>query len=292
MRFEVDCSTSVDEAQPVLDSREKPFRVLGNAWRTILLLSLLALSACLTKTLKMPPPESVGSPAGPMVEVADVTDERVTPTLGKLDSYTIDSGPDLVKYVEAELINSLFRMGFDVRQVVRSEPPGSQKRVQAALLSAELESKSILLYPVAAAVRLRVELTDELGQATFRREFRGAISRDLGMHTQGGREDAELLAEVIDQAVAALAADNSFAAALSISPEEAEQRRRSEEGIREPARDTGSRVPLSTEAPELPPRGSKDITAERLRKLDQLLEEGLIDRDDYAEKRREILSDL
>ena len=292
VRFDADCSAFVDEARPALDSRERPFRVLENARSAMLLLSLLALIACGTKTLKMPPPESVGSPTGPMVEVSDVTDERVTPTLGKIDSLTIDSGPDLLKYVEAELINSLFRMGFDVRQVDQSEPPAGQKRVRAALLSAELESESTLLDPVEAAVRLRVELTDELGEVTFRRDVRGALSRDLGMHTQGGREDAELLAEVIGQTLAALAADKSFVAAVSMSPDEAQRRRKSEQEIRETDRDAGSRAPLPKEAEEMPARGSKEVAEERLRTLDQLLEEGLIDRDDYAKKRREILSDL
>ena len=112
------------------------------------------------------------------------------------------------------------------------------------------------------------------------------------MHTQGGREDAELLAEVIGQAPAALAADDSFVAAVSISPEQAKLRRRSEEKIREPSRDTGSTAPLSKEAEEIPPKGSKEMTRERLRMLDQLLEEGLIDQDDYAKERGEILGDF
>lgn len=227
-----------------------------------------------------------------MLEVCDVADERVATTLGKIDTFTIDSGPDLVKYVEAELINSLFRMGFDVRQVDRSAPPAGRKRVQATLLSAEVESESTALYPVAAAVRLRVALTDELGEVTFRRDFRGALSRDLGMHAQGGPEDAGLLAEVIGQTLANLAADKSFVAAVSVSPDEAQRRRRSEQELREAARDLEGRAPLSEEAAETPPRGSKEVAKERLRTLDQLLEEGLIDRDDYAKKRREILSDL
>ncbi len=240
----------------------------------------------------MPSPEPAASPAGPIVEVASVGDERVTPTLGKLDTFTISSGPDLLEYVEAELINSLFRMGFDVRQVDQGAPAADRKRVQVALLATELGAESTFLHPIAATVRLRAEVTDELGQSTFRREFRGAISRKLGMHEQGGPEDAKLLADVIDQAMATLVADKPFVAAVSLSAKEAQRRRRSQQKSRESTRDHGNRAPLPTEAVGATPSESSNRVADRLHKLDQLLEKGLIDRDDYARKRREILSDL
>jgi hypothetical protein len=248
-----------------------------------MLLSLLALPACITRTLKMPTPEAVSSPAGQIVEVASVVDERAESVLGRVDTATIDSGPDLVAYVEGQLVNSLSRLGFAVRQVDRNAPVAGSKRVLASLLSAELSSESTLMYPVAAAVRLRIELIDESSQSTFRKEIRGATSRDLGYHRQGGPEDAQLLAEVVDQALSSLAADESFVVAVNTSPGEAAERRA------EDARKAASN--------DRPTRGSEEgqsaeSVAERLATLDRLLEEGLINQDDYDRKRRGILDDL
>lgn len=153
--------------------------------RTWPLLGLLALAACTTRMLDMPTPLAVPSPAGQTVEVGSIADERAQSVLGKVDSVTIDSGPDLPAYVEGELTNALSRLGFAVRQEDRSAPVAGHKRVLATLLSAEVSSESSLMYPVVATVRVRIELIDESAQSTFRKEIRGATSRDLGFHTQG-----------------------------------------------------------------------------------------------------------
>jgi hypothetical protein len=236
--------------------------------------------------LKMPALEAVPSSGGQVVEVAPVADERGESVLGKLDRLTIDSGPDLLIYVESELANSLSRLGFAVRQVDRNAPVAGHKRVLASLLSVELSSESTLMYPVAAAVRLRIELIDESAQSTFRKEMRGATSRDLGFHTQGGPEDAQLLAEVVDQALSSLAADESFIVAVNITPEEAAERRVSEENGRKAAT-SSERATRGSEAGQ-----SAESVAARLGTLERLLEEGLIDQDDYDQKRRGILDDL
>jgi hypothetical protein len=254
--------------------------------RTVALLSLFALPACVTRTLRMPQPDTVPSPTGETIEVGPVSDERAASVLGKVDTITIESTPDLVSYVEAELVNALSRLGFAVRQVERNADVDGRKRVLASLLSAELSSESTLLHPVAAAVRLRIELLDESGQLAFRKEIRGATSRDLGAHTQGGPEDARLLADVIDQALSRLAADESFLATLTGSAAERAERRPSPEEFVAP--------PTRAEPPKpTPERGrSAERVAERLGALDALLEQGLIDQEDYDDKRREILDEL
>ncbi len=252
----------------------------------LLSMGLLALTACGTRMLKMPIPEAVPSPAGETVEVGSVADERAKSVLGKLDTFTIDSGPDLLTYVKDELANSLSRLGFAVRQVERNAPAAGHKRVLASLLSTELSSQSTLRFPVAAAVRLRIELIDESAQSTFRKEIRGATSRDLGLHTQGGPDDAQLLAEVVDQALSRLVADESFVVAVSISPEEAAERRSAKEDSRKAA----TKAERATRGPE--GGQSPEGVADRLGALDHLLEEGLIDQEDYDQKRRGILDDL
>jgi hypothetical protein len=167
----------------------RPSRRIGldRLLRTLLLVSLLTLTACITRTLKMPTPEVVPSPAGPTIEVVSVADERANSVLGEVDSVTVESGPDLIAYVEGELVNSLSRLGFAVRQVDQDAPAASHKRVLASLLTAEVSCESILIYPVAASVRLRIELIDESSRSMFRKEVRGATSQDLGYHRQGGR---------------------------------------------------------------------------------------------------------
>jgi uncharacterized lipoprotein YajG len=234
----------------------------------------------------MPPLAAVPSPAGQTVEVSSVVDERAESVLGKVDSVTVDSGPDLLTYVEGELENSLSRLGFNVRQADRDAPAVGSKRILASLLSAEVWSESTLMFPVAAAVRLRIELIDESAQSTFRKEIRAATSRDLGFHTQGGPEDAQLLAEVVDQALASLAADESFVVAINTSPEEAAERRASGEDARRAATKSEGATP------GLQGGQSAESVADRLRTLDRLLEEGLIDQDDYDQKRRGILHDF
>jgi hypothetical protein len=236
--------------------------------------------------LKMPIPEAVPSPAGQTVEVGSVADERAESVLGKLDTLTIDSGPDLLTYVEGELANSLSRLGFAVRQVERNAPAAGHKRVLASLLSTDLSSESTLRFPVDAAVRLRIELVDESAQSAFRKEIRGATSRDLGFHTQGGPEDAQLLAEALDQALSRLAADESFVVAVNISPAEAAQRRAAREDSRKAATKS-ERATRGSEGGQ-----SAQSVADRLGALDHLLEEGLIDQADYDRKRRGILDDL
>jgi len=250
------------------------------------LLVVLSLTGCWTVNLKMPPVESVSSPAGPTVEVAPMVDERASVVLGKVDTLTVASGPDLVRYVEAEMVNALSRMGFAVRQVDPSTPIGTYRRVLAALTGTELSSESTLLHPVVAAVRVRIEIIDESQQSTFRKEIRGSISRDLGRHKQGGPEDAQLLAEAVQQALARLAADESFAFALSSSPEEMADQQASEERARKAAAEALQRRRV---LPEGQPEGS---AADRLSTLDHLLKEGLINQDDYNRKRQEILDDL
>jgi hypothetical protein len=148
------------------------------------------------------------------------------------------------------------------------------------LLSAELSSESTLLDPVVAAVRFRIELTDETGRITFRKDFHGSTSRKLGFHTQGGSEDAELLVEAIGQATQDLTADRSFRAALLLPPTEEVGSDGANAASSEPPRqhNSGGHRALSPE--------------ERLSVLDQLLEEGLINQDDYTAKRKEILDDL
>lgn len=252
----------------------------------LLLLSLLTSTGCAPRMLKMPAPEVVSSPAGQIVELSSVEDERSQSVLGKLDTLTIDSGPDLLSYVEAELTNSLSRLGFAVRQVERDTPPAGRKRVLAALLSAEVSSESTLRFPVVAAIRLRIELIDESSQSTFRKEIRGGTSRKLGFHTQGGPEDAKLLAEAIDQALSRLAADASFVGAVRLSPEGAAKRRAAEAEARKAA----AKSPRPSRAVE--DGESAQSVAGRLGALDRLLEEGLIDQADYDQERRRILDEL
>ena len=252
--------------------------------RSMALSSLVSFTACVTRTLEMPTPGTVPSPAGETIEVGPVGDERAIPVLGEVDSITIESGPDLASYVEGELVNTISRLGFAVRQVDRAAPPDGRKRVLAALLAADLSSESTLLHPVAAAVRLRIEALDESGQSVFRKDIRGAMSRDLGAHTQGGPEDARLLADVIDQALSRLATDESLLFALSGSPGEKAAGRASREG---------SVLPRAAPSVRTPERDrSAERVAERLKALDALLAEGLIDRADYDTKRREILDAL
>jgi hypothetical protein len=232
----------------------------------------------------MTPPEAVPSPAGHTIEVAPVADERAGSVLGKLDTITIDSGPDLLTHVEGELVNSLSRMGFAVRQVDRDAPRAGRKQILPSLLSAELSSESTLRFPVAAAVRVRIEVLDEYGQSTFRKEIRGATSRDLGFHTQGGVEDAQVLAEAIGASLSSLAADPSFAVAVGTPPEETANQRASQT----PGRTTGSdRGTWSSEEEQ-----SAEGIADRLATLDRLLKEGLIDQHDYEKKRQGILDEL
>jgi hypothetical protein len=157
-------------------------------------------------------------------------------------------------------------MGLDVRQVDEGAPTSERKRVRATLLSAELSSESSLMYPVVAAIRLRIELDDASKEFDFRKEIRGAVSRELGFHTQGGPEEAQLLAEAVQQAVSILAADQPFLAALQGSD-------------REPTT-ASDQTPVQ--------KGVSD----RLGTLDRLLAEGLISQDDYDRKRGEILDEL
>lgn len=257
-----------------------------------LLLIPMTLSACVTRTLAMPPPELVASPAGPIIEVVRVDDKRNSSTLGKLDTITVDSGPDLVKYVEDELINSLSRLGFAVFQVEPDAAATAQKRLHASLLSAQINAESTWLHPVVASVRVRVELVNELGQTTYRRELRGANSRDLGAHTQGSPEDAKLLADTVDQALASLLTDKAFYSALLISPKEAEQRRIAEAEALKTARESRQRPTPLAKPTAIRSNGAAETMKERLSTLDQLLREGLIEEDDYAKKRQEILNAL
>jgi hypothetical protein len=233
----------------------------------------------------MPAVESVSSPAGPTLEVAPVVDERSGVVLGKVDTLTVASGPDLVTYVEGELVNTLSRMGFAVRQVASTSIP-EYKRVLASLTSAELSCESTLLQPVLAAVRLRIEIMDESQQSAFRKEIRGAMSRDLGRHSQGGPEDAQLLVEAVQQALARLTADDSFAFAVNASPEEVAEQRASEEQARKAAAETARRRGA------IPESQTEESVADRLGTLDRLVKEGLINQGDYNRKRQEILDDL
>ena len=253
--------------------------------------SVLALAGCTTHTLQMPAAQLAPSALGPVIEVSRVTDVRAGSTLGKVDTVTIDSGADLAEYVEVELVNALSGMGLTVRQGSQDGSVGL-KRVEASLIAAQLECESTLMYPVVATVRLRVELIDELGRTAFAREFRGSASQDLGYHRQGGQEDARLLADVVTQAVTSIAKDKAFVAAAFSSPGDAAQQPLSEEKAPGVAggSEQGSNSPI--EPISEGPSGAADTTAEQLRTLDRLLEEGLIDQDDYTEKRQEILRSL
>jgi hypothetical protein len=241
----------------------------------------LAVGGC-TRVLELPTPRMLSSASGPSIDVAPVTDERNTRKLGKLDTLMIESGPELASYLEAQLINGLGAAGLTPRQADASTPSTGIKRLGASLLSAELSSESTLLDPVVAAVRFRIELTDETGRVTFRKDFHGSTSRKLGFHTQGGPEDAELLVEAIGQATQDLTADRSFSAALFLAPTE----------------EVGEGSDGANAASSEPPRqhnsgGHRALSPEeRLSVLDQLLEEGLINQDDYTAKRKEILDDL
>lgn len=268
---------------PMERGRENPGRPgTSHVRRRVLpLLLCLTLSACWTRVLTMPPLETVPAAAGQTLELAAVVDRRPGGVLGKVDTLTIASGADMVPYVEGELVNTLSRMGFAPLQVEHTAPLAGRKRVLASLTDATLSSESTLLYPVAASIRLRIEVVDESGKSTFRKEFRGAETRDLGRHKQGGPEDAQLLADVVAQACASLARDESFVSAVASSREKAGSPRVAAEEAREIA-------------PE-PARGTSPAAASvsgRLKTLDRLLEEGLIDQDDYFRKRKEILDEL
>jgi hypothetical protein len=208
----------------------------------ILVLALLMLSACTgTRTLKMPVPPTQPSPSGEAINFA-VSDARGTTVLGKVDSFTIDAGPSLVEYVEVELTNGLSRMGVATWQGRSNQTVGpKRKSLAASIAAAGLEAKSTLLNPVEAYVKIGIELTDEAGRTTFRRDLRGRTSRELGFHTQGGHEDAALLAEAIADAVAALTSDEAFAIALAASAEEAERSLAAEQAAREAAKAEGIR---------------------------------------------------
>jgi len=234
----------------------------------------------------MPPLDMVPSPAGRTVELASVVDERINVVLGKVDTLTIASGPDLVTHIEGELANTLSRMGFEVRQVDQSAPLAGHKRILPSLTGAELSSESTLLHPVAAAVRVRIEIIGEPQQSMFRKEIRGAVSRDLGRHKQGGPEDAQLMAEAVHQAFTQLAADESFIFAVNASPEDVAERRAAEEKARKATIE-------AAEERSMPREGqTANSVADRLGTLDRLLKDGLIDQNDYDQKRREILDDL
>jgi hypothetical protein len=221
----------------------------------------------MTRVLDMPNSPAVPSTGGQIIEIAPVSDERGGAVLGKVDSVTVESGADLLVYVAGELGNALSRMGFDVRQVDANAPVTDRKRVVASLLSVDLSSESTLMFPVAAAVRLRIDVVDGSRPSDFRKEVRGAVSRELGFHKQGGPENAQLLAEAVQQAFSMLEADQPFRAALQGS-------------------DRKTPTMASEQAP--PPEG----VADRLATLDRLLAEGLINQDEYDRKRREILDDL
>lgn len=239
----------------------------------------LVCTACVTRMLDMPTPRTVPSPAGPTIEVAPVVDGRAASILGKVDTITVDSGPDLLDYVEGELANSLSTLGFAVRGVERGAPATGRKRLLATLRSAELASESTAYFPVAASVSVEIEVVDESGTSTFRKEVRGASSRDLGFHRQGGPEDAQLLAESVDQAIATLSVDASFAVALA-GPMKENARQRGSDGRAMEATRKSERA------------ASEPGVADRLRTLDRLRDEGLIDRSDYERKRQEILDGL
>src|SRR5262245_46137383 len=117
-------------------------RAIGELLRAASLLVVIALTGCATRTLKMPTPMSVPSPVGPTIEVGSVADERSTPVLGTVDMIPISSGPDLIPYVESDVVDSISKLGFTVRQVDRNSPPAGHKRVLVSLLSAELSSES------------------------------------------------------------------------------------------------------------------------------------------------------
>jgi len=210
--------------------------------RALLMLTLLVLSGCGTRTLKMPILDTKPAPNGQAIYLS-VSDSRATTVLGKVDSFTINSGASLVQYVEAELANGLSRMGIAAWQRAQDAQGTSpaRKRLVASIESAGLEAESTLLHPVVAFVRLRTELVDELGQTTFSREFHGSTSRELGFHRQGGPEDAALLVEAVEKAVAGLSSDGSFAAALEVSAEDAERIAAREQAAREAARVEGRR---------------------------------------------------
>jgi hypothetical protein len=212
----------------------------------------------------MPNSELAPSQAGQVVQIMPVSDERAGVVLGEVDSVAVESGPDLLVYVAGELANVLSRMGLDARQV--GEADSSRTRIRAVLLSAELSSESSLMYPVVAAVRLRIELADAFGEFDFRKEIRGAVSRELGFHKQGGPEEAQLLAEAVQQAVAILEVDRAFLAAL--------------QGVDSKPTTASDRDSVQESA------------SDRLATLDRLLAEGLISQDDYDRKRGEILDDL
>jgi hypothetical protein len=277
------------EASPVTSTRDTPASSLAARGRggfrigqTITAIAVgLALSAC-TRTLELPVPETLSSPAGPMIDIMPVTDERSTSKLGKLDTLTIESGTELAHYLETEFINGLARMGLAVRQVDPGAEPIGLKRIELSLRSAELSSESTALQPVVATVFFRLELTDETGRMSFSKDFRGGTSRKLGFHKQGGGEDATLLVEAIEQAVEVAVADRSFRAAVFPSEGEAVGKRA------QGASETHTTSPDQARSDD----GARTQIEERLSTLDQLLEEGLIDQDDYTAKRREILDDL
>lgn len=249
-------------------------------------LGFLAVTGCGSRTLKMPPAELLPSVQGPVIEVSRVRDERSRSTLGKVDTIMIESGPDLPDYVEVELINTLSQMGLSVRQGVGAESEGS-KRVQVSLLAVSLECESTLMYPVLATAILRVELTGEAGQVSFRREFRGSSNKDLGYHRQGGPEEAELLAAAVTRAVSGIREDKAFvAAAFGLPGEVAHQVPSGGAGVGTPQ--SGSFL----ESERAQTVGDKVPVRERLIALDRLLEEELITREDYVQKRKEILGDL
>jgi hypothetical protein len=233
----------------------------------LLLLTLSTSTACMTRVLSMPTSQAVPSKAGQIVEMAPISDERAGVVLGEVDSVTIESREDLLVYIAGELANGLSRMGLDVREVDANASLTDRRRIRGTLLSAEVSSESSLMYPVVAAVRMRIELVDATQQLDFRKEIRGAVSRELGFHTQGGPENAQLLAEAVRQAVSSLEVDQSFVAALRGS-------------------DHKTPTVASDEGPV------HESVADRLGTLDRLRDEGLIKQDEYQRKRGEILDDL
>jgi hypothetical protein len=247
-----------------------------------LLLSPVTLMACITRTLEMPAAELVPSAVGQIVEVTTVEDRRASPMLGKVDSATIESGPNLITYIQDALSNSLSQMGLSVRHVDRDAPVAGHKRILPSLVTAEISSESSLMYPVAAAVRLRIEVIDESGRSAFQQEARGAMSRELGFHRQGGPEDGRLLADTIDQALSNLAANRSFAAAIKAATP-------NEQDVSNPNAKAGTSEQVTADSAGTP---VPESLAERLATLDKLLEQGLINQEDYDRKRQEILDDL
>jgi hypothetical protein len=171
----------------------------------------------------MPTPADVPTETrrdGAVIGVAQVRDDRKSITAGKVGNATINTSVDVVVYLENSVKRGLTQKG--LAAVDAPQPSASAtsvfkgKIVEVTLQSLSIGTADALLFPANTTAAIGVQVYDPNGKVIYGQGFSGTASSRIGVHTEGGYEEAVglLMSEAMDQAVTSAMGDPKLSEAV------------------------------------------------------------------------------